>query len=553
MRIPVQYLGQSGWKFGFPDLTIYIDPYLSNSVQELDAPDLERLRPAPFTAESVNDADYVLITHEHIDHCDPLTLPQIARASPQAKFIGPKPVVNRLRQWGIDEARIALASEAWSVLGDDQLRICAVPAAHLELERDNEGNLSYIGFLIEFRNKKIYIAGDTCLKPEIIDSLIAHAPIHTAVLPVNEQNYYRAKRGIVGNMSVREAFQFAVDIGAKKMVPVHWDMFQVNSVFPDEIRLLHSLLNPGFSLAIDPGHFNLSDVDVSVVIRTLNEAKHLDELLNSIKTQSFHGFTTEVVIVDSGSTDRTLQIAEAHGCHIEHIAKSEFSFGRSLNVGCRAADGDILVIVSGHCVPINQNWLQHLCQPILDGKAQYTYGRQYGGLQSYFSEHCIFAKYFPETSKIPQQNFFCNNANAAIRRDVWMAHLFDEELTGLEDMELAQRLLGSGGKIAYVAEAGVYHYHNENWAQVRRRFEREAIALKKIMPQLHVNIWDTVRYISNSVYKDWRTARREKNGHGGLKDILLYRWNQYIGSWRGNQEHRQLSHKEKEKYFFPDY
>jgi rhamnosyltransferase len=551
MRLPVQYLGQSGWKLQFPELTVYIDPYLSNSVQELDAPDLERLRPVPFPAESVHDADYVLITHEHMDHCDPQTLPLIAQASPQAKFIGPKPVINKLHQWGIDEVRLTIASEKWSALNSEQLRICAVPAAHLEIERDSGGNLAYVGFLIEFQNKKIYIAGDTCLTPEVIDTVVAHGPIHTAVLPVNEHNYYRAKRGIVGNMSVREAFQFASDIGAKNMVAVHWDMFQINSVFPEEIRLLHNLLNPSFSLYINPSHFNLGDVDVSVVIRTLNEAKHLDELLSAIKTQKTHGLSTEVVIVDSGSTDRTLDIAKAHGCHIEHIAKSDFSFGRSLNKGCRAADGDILVFTSGHCVPINEYWLQDLCQPILDGKAQYTYGRQHGGPQSYFSEHRIFAKYFPETSKIPQQGFFCNNANSAIHRDSWMMHLFDEELTGLEDMELAQRLVNSGGKVAYVAEAGVYHYHSESWAQVRRRFEREAIALQKIMPQLHVSKWDALRYIFSSVCKDWRTASKKTDARSGFKDILLYRWNQYIGCWRGNHEHRKLSREEKEKYFFP--
>lgn len=551
MRIPVQYLGQSGWKLSFPELTIYVDPYLSNSVQEMDAADLERLKPIPYPPESVTDADYVLITHEHMDHCDPHTIPNIAKASPHAIFVGPQPVIDILRQWGVEETRLKLAQEAWTSLSAGQVKIRATPAAHLEIVRDEQGNLACIGFLIEFRSKTIYIAGDTCLKPEIIEAVAAHTPIHIAVLPVNEHNYYRARRGIVGNMSIREAIQFAKDIGARNMVAVHWDMFQINSAYPDEIRLIHTRENPGFSLSINPSHFNLGDTDISIIIRTLNEAKHLNELLTAIKQQKTQGLSTEIIIVDSGSTDGTLEIAKQHHCHIEHIDKKNFSFGRSLNFGCFAAAGDVLAITSGHCVPVDDHWLLRLCQPILDGHAQYTYGRQYAGADSHFSEQRIFAKYYPETSQIPQNGYFCNNANSAIHRDSWMTLRFDEDLTGLEDMELAQRLVGAGGKVAYVADAGVHHHHSESWAQVRRRFEREAIALQKIMPQLHVNIWDTIRYIGMSVYKDWRTASKQSVKKVSLTNIVLYRWNQYIGSWRGNHEHRKLSHEEKEKYFFP--
>jgi L-ascorbate metabolism protein UlaG (beta-lactamase superfamily) len=56
--------------------------------------------------EKVTDADIVLITHEHIDHCDPHTLPRLAQASPQARFVGPAPVLNKLTEWGIDSARL---------------------------------------------------------------------------------------------------------------------------------------------------------------------------------------------------------------------------------------------------------------------------------------------------------------------------------------------------------------------------------------------------------------------------------------------------------------
>lgn len=548
-RIPVQMLGQAGCRLSFPGSTVYLDPYLSNSVQLLDAPDLQRLIPIAIKPDHVTDADIVLITHEHMDHCDPHTLPQIARASPQARFIGPAPVIAQLRTWGIADNRLSLAEEDWFAIADT-LRVMAIPAAHPEIQRDAQGQLQAVGYLLQYGDQNIYLAGDTFVRKEILDVLCANGPIHTAFLPVNEHNFFRGRRGIIGNMSVREAFLFAEEIGAKQVVAVHWDMFAINAVDPDEIRLIHQRTNPGFALFLNPTHINLGGLQASIVIRTLNEARYLGELLESIHKQNTDGINYEVVLVDSGSTDETLAIAESHGCRILHITREEFSFGRSLNMGCAAAQGDILVITSGHCVPVDENWLARLCQPLLEGQAEYAYGRQLSGPESHYSESRIFAKYFPDESKIPQSDFFCNNANSALLKSVWQTYQFDEELTGLEDMDLAQRMQRDGGRIAYIAEAGVFHHHNETWPQVRRRFEREALALQKIMPQFHVNFLDAGRYIVSSIWHDWHLAR--KTGlKPDLKDIIHYRTNQFIGVLKGNHQHRKLSHAEKEKYFFP--
>ncbi|MNM35186.1 PGL/p-HBAD biosynthesis glycosyltransferase [compost metagenome] len=290
---------------------------------------------------------------------------------------------------------------------------------------------------------------------------------------------------------------------------------------------------------------------ISVVIRTLNEARYLDELLQSISEQNLGDFQSEVVLIDSGSTDGTLEIAQKHGCIITHIKREDFSFGRSLNMGCEVSNGQVLVLISGHCVPLDRDWLRLLCQPIADGLVDYSYGRQHGGVDSHFSEHRIFGKYFPEVSAVPQSGFFCNNANSALSRAAWEKYRFDEEVTGLEDMELAQRLCRDGGCVGYVAEAGVYHHHAESWKQVRRRFEREAIALQKIMPQIHVRRRDTLRYIFSSIRQDWLAARRQGVFLKNCLSIARYRYFQYTGSFIGNHEHRMLSHADKEKYFYP--
>jgi L-ascorbate 6-phosphate lactonase len=175
LRVPVDMLGQSGCRLAFPGATVYLDPYLSNSVQLLDAPDLERQLPIPLPPEKITDANIVLITHEHIDHCDPHTLPRLAEASPQARFFGPAPVLKKLTEWGIDSARLALAVEDFIDLAP-ALRLYAVPAAHPEIERDAQGNLACVGYLLDCAGQRIYLAGDTCARQEVIDALLAQRP-----------------------------------------------------------------------------------------------------------------------------------------------------------------------------------------------------------------------------------------------------------------------------------------------------------------------------------------------------------------------------------------
>ncbi len=290
---------------------------------------------------------------------------------------------------------------------------------------------------------------------------------------------------------------------------------------------------------------------VSVVIRTLNEARHLDDLLVMIGRQETPDFEVECVLIDSGSTDGTVEIARRRGARVTHIDKSEFSFGRSLNRGCAFARGEILVLVSGHCVPVDTRWLHHLCQPLIDGQVTYAYGRQIGDDNSNYSERRIFAKYFPATSAVPQEGFFCNNANSALLRSAWQTHPFDEDLTGLEDMDLSKRLHGLGHKIGYVAEAPVFHHHQESWAGIRRRFEREALALRSIMPEVQLSRLDLLRCVIASTWGDWRSAARHGIRSTSRADMLRYRWNQYLGSYRGNHEHRRLSQDLKQRYFYP--
>ena len=125
-------------------------------------------------------------------------------------------------------------------------------------------------------------------------------------------------------------------------------------------------------------------VQTSIVIRTLNESKHLENLMRGIHDQNYRDW--EIILVDSGSTDRTMAIARGYGAKIYHIPQDEFTFGRSLNLGCQQAEGDYLVFASGHVWPITNNWLGNLVQPFEEPLVAMVYGRQRGTDASRLSE-----------------------------------------------------------------------------------------------------------------------------------------------------------------------
>jgi len=183
--------------------------------------------------------------------------------------------------------------------------------------------------------------------------------------------------------------------------------------------------------------------------------------------------------------------------------------------------------------------------------ATYAYGRQVGRDSTPFSEHLVFKKYYPEDVSGSQQEFFCNNANAAIKRSAWQHFKFNENLTGLEDMYLAKQLVIAGHRVAYCADAAVYHIHSESWKQVKRRYQREAIALKEIMPEVYMSLSDLVICIVSSISSDVREMARQRQIKP-LGEIVLYRVCQYLGSYLGSHEHRKLTREMKKRYFYPN-
>jgi len=288
---------------------------------------------------------------------------------------------------------------------------------------------------------------------------------------------------------------------------------------------------------------------VSIVIRAFNEEKHLGALLESIAQQSFQDY--EIILVDSGSTDRTLSIASQYPVKILHIKPEDFTFGRSLNLGLRSATGEIAVLASAHVLSQDKEWLKNLVAPFSDAKVAIAYGKQRGGKGSKFSESQHFIRWFPDKSDFDQPHPYCNNANLALRHSVWEQQAFDETLTGLEDLAWASVLREQGYKIAYVAEAGVTHLHDETSAQIVNRHRREAIALRRILPKSRFTFWNFASLFLHSVVSDCRAAIQQRVFLREVVGIFSFRYLQYLGTFRGYHDPLDPSQALKQVFYYP--
>ena len=291
----------------------------------------------------------------------------------------------------------------------------------------------------------------------------------------------------------------------------------------------------------------------SIVIRCYNEEEHMDRLLRGIYQQSTaQTDSIEVIVVDSGSTDQTVEIASQYPIKLICIRKEDFSFGRALNIGCKAATGEYIVAVSAHVYPIYQDWLEHLLAPFSDPKVALVYGKQCGNESTKYSEHQIFAKWFPDQSDLDQPHPFCNNANAAIRRSLWQTIPYDETLTGLEDLDWAKRAQQLGHRIAYSAEAIIVHVHNETPDRILNRYRREAIALKRVLPQQHFHLFDFMRLVIGNISSDLYHAWHDGLLWGKVGEIFTFRLMQFTGTYRGFLHHGSISRQLKQTFYYPN-
>jgi L-ascorbate 6-phosphate lactonase len=224
--VALWWLGQASFTFkSSGGAIVYVDPYLAVSDR--------RITPAAFAPESVTNADIVLLTHDHGDHVDPKALPGIARASPGARFVAPRPIVGRVAELvGGRERVVAAASDEplrLDVRGET-VEIVPVPAAHEQLEPTPEG-FTHLGYTVRLGGVNVHHTGDTVPFEGQVERVRPH-DVDVLLVPINGRDFYRTRANTIGNMDYREAGDFSVMIGARVAIPIHYGMFRGNTVPP---------------------------------------------------------------------------------------------------------------------------------------------------------------------------------------------------------------------------------------------------------------------------------------------------------------------------------
>ena len=200
---------------------------------------------------------------------------------------------------------------------------------------------------------------------------------------------------------------------------------------------------------------------VSIIIRTKNEERWIDHCLSAITEQTLKDF--EIILVDNNSDDWSVKIAKKYTKKIVNV--TDFFPGKAINEGIRASSGEYIVIVSGHCIPKNNQWLKKLIDPFLKDKTKLlagVYGRQEPLSSSSPLDKRDLTVVFGLDERIQKKDSFFHNANSALPRRIWEKFPFDENTTNIEDRLWGAEVTKNGYHIFYTPEASVYHYHGIN-------------------------------------------------------------------------------------------
>lgn len=234
-RFHCWWLGQSGFLVQWKGKYLLFDPYLSDSLTKkyaaTDKPHV-RMTERVIAPEKLDFIDLVTSTHNHTDHLDGETLGALFQANPELEMIIPEAnrdfVAERL---GINPSkpRGMKLGRRVPVAG---FECHGVPAAHEALETDAKGNHRFLGYVVRFGPWTIYHSGDTILF-DGMEVLLKRWSIDLAILPINGR---LPERRVSGNLWGREAAKLAKDIGARMVIPCHYEMFDFNTESPDQFR-----------------------------------------------------------------------------------------------------------------------------------------------------------------------------------------------------------------------------------------------------------------------------------------------------------------------------
>lgn len=225
------WLGQSGFLLAWNGACMLIDPYLSDSLTHKYATTNKphiRMTDIPIHPARLGFVQAVTSSHNHTDHLDAETLVPLLAANPEL------PVIVSQANRAFASQRLGVAPERLIGMTLDQavtigpFTLHAVPAAHEQREQDEQGHERYIGLIVQVGSSTIYHSGDT-LRYVGMAEVLRPWHVDLALLPINGRD---PARGVAGNLSGPEAAQLGHDIGARLVIPCHYDMFTFNTAAP---------------------------------------------------------------------------------------------------------------------------------------------------------------------------------------------------------------------------------------------------------------------------------------------------------------------------------
>lgn len=238
----------------------------------------------------------------------------------------------------------------------------------------------------------------------------------------------------------------------------------------------------------------------SIVIRAKNEAALVGETLERVFAQRFRDF--EVIVVDSGSTDDTPEIVRRSPARLIETAPAECTFGGALNRGYAASRGNLLVALCARAVPMTDDWLGRLVGHFRDPRVAGAWGGETPWRDRPPAPE-VFEQRLGGYLRDVYRGF--SNANSALRRSLWEAHRFREDLPATEDKEWAYWALRQGLILVYDGGAAVWRPRPDTLVEMWRRVHREHASYASIIELRPFGLVDVARH----AYRALRHCVRE--------------------------------------------
>jgi len=261
---------------------------------------------------------------------------------------------------------------------------------------------------------------------------------------------------------------------------------------------------------------------ISVLIPVKDGGEDLRRCLAGIAAQRCEE-GVEVVVVDSGSADGSVELARSTGARVHEIPPSEFNHGATRNLAVELARGDVLVFTSQDAYAPDEHWLAALTAPLAeDGVLAGTYGRQIAHREATPPERFFMDFLYgerPRTQRaagmddLSMETTLFSNVNSAIRAEVFARFPFVNDIIMSEDQEWSRRVLLAGYVLRYVPEAAVHHSHPYTLRQAFRRFFDSGVSsgrayMAGARPSSAVLRRQALRYARAELAWLWGTGRR---------------------------------------------